>query len=164
MMPLLPPLSEKTMKGILALLLLLTVTLLLIDVSKWYSDIRFLYNTEKSNQTKNSLDETTLMIESLPEVHLFGQAYTHDQDVPLSDLQLNITGIVKTENAVSKVYISAQGQPSKIYKIGDRLPEGVKVYDITKDAVIFEHNNRLEKLPLARQPLEFKNRTHEEQP
>jgi hypothetical protein len=54
------------------------------------------------------------------------------------------------------------GQPSKIYQVGDSLPYGVKVHEITHDAVILENGGHLEKLPMTREKLKFKPRDTEE--
>jgi len=110
--------------------------------------------------------DTTDMIASLPEEHLFGQSLSKTSEMPISNLQLRVTGIVKVETekygTFSKVFISISGQPSKTYRIGDTLPYGVKVYDITADSVILQNNGHLEKLPLPREPLKFKPKNIEE--
>jgi hypothetical protein len=64
--------------------------------------------------------------------------------------------------SISKAYISISGQPGKIYQIGDNLPYGVKVYDITPDTVILENDGHLEKLPLPREKLLFKRKNIQE--
>jgi type II secretory pathway component PulC len=107
-------------------------------------------------------DKTAEMITALPEAHLFGlhTGLSKLGDIPITSLELRITGIVKiaTEqnNTLSKALISIAGQPSKIYQVGDRLPMGVKVYAITPDAVVLENDSRLEKLPLPRKKVEFR--------
>lgn len=100
-------------------------------------------------------DETANLIASIPDAHLFGLSLSNG-DVPITNLQLLVTGIVKAEDGSSKAYISIAGAPSKIYQSGDSLPYGVKVYDITQDTVILENDGRLEKLPLPREKLQFK--------
>lgn len=123
----------------------------------WYQDWVIAHQPVKA--TVSSIDDTQALIASIPDAHLFGQSF-RDGDVPISSLQLQVTGIVKmddeTSGRSSKVYISIQGQPSKIYEKGDDLPYGVKVYDIAPDTVILQNNGKLEKLPLARPKLEFK--------
>ena len=96
------------------------------------------------------------MITRLPERHLFGRPLSTGT-VPVTNLQLQITGIVLNEknSKLSKAYISSAGQLSKIYRIGDTLPSGVKLYEITADTVIFENDGRLEKLSLTRLGLHF---------
>jgi hypothetical protein len=106
------------------------------------------------------------MINSLPEKHLFGQAFSRTDGMPISNLQLRVTGIVKvnteTGKEVSKAYISISNQPAKIFEVGDTLPYGVKVYSITPDAVVLENDGHLEKLPLPREKLQFKPLSTEE--
>jgi type II secretory pathway component PulC len=103
-------------------------------------------------------------ITSVPNEHLFGKMVSKTGAMPVTNLQFRVTGIVKVDTekyeAFSKAYISISGQPSKIYQIGDSLPYGVKVYDITSDAVILENEGHLEKLPLPREHPTFKPKTH----
>ncbi len=109
-----------------------------------------------------SIGATAEKMAAIPDEHLFGAAAS---DVPISSLQLRVTGIVKMNssgNAASKAYISIAGQPSKIYRIGDSLPYGVKIQAITADTVIVENDGHLEKLPLPREKLQFKMRNEEE--
>jgi len=110
-------------------------------------------------------DGTVEMVTHLPEHHLFGQSFSNGS-VPMTSLQLRVTGIVKLEHeingALSKAFISLAGQPSKIFRVGDKLPYGVKVYDITPLAVILENEGHLEKLTLSREKLQFKQRTLQE--
>ena len=131
------------------------------SIWRWQSDWTLAHQTVTSNAKLNTTDETSLMIAAIPDNHLFGMAFDHSGDVPVTDLQLRVTGIVKVNDeqqkeSVSKVYISSSGQPGKIYQVGDTLPYGVKIYEITGDAVILENSGRLEKLPLPREPLPFK--------
>lgn len=134
--------------------------LLFYSIWRWHSDWEIAHQVVTTHTTFNSTDEISSMIAAIPEDHLFGKAYVKSGDVPVSDLQLRVTGIVKVhhehEGSVSKVYISSSGQPSKIYQVGDTLPYGVKIYEITVDAVILENGGHLEKLPLPREPLQFK--------
>lgn len=110
--------------------------------------------------------ESTDLVARIPDEHLFGKSFAEGGEVPLSNLQLRITGIVKINDDEgsngSKVYISIEGQPSKIYQVGDTLPYGVKVHEITNDSVILENNGRLEKLPLPREKLQFRPPLNEE--
>jgi general secretion pathway protein C len=149
-------------------LLLAIVAFFLIGYSlwRWHGDWVIAHQPLTAKPTLNATDETATMIAGIPDDHLFGNTYSKNGDVPISDLQLRVTGIVKVENetstSVSKAYISISGQPSKIYQVGDSLPYGVKVHEITADAVILENGSRLEKLPLPREKLEFKPRPAEE--
>lgn len=136
------------------------------SVWRWHSDWVLAHQVVATNTKLNTSDETSLMIAAIPDNHLFGMAFDKSGDVPITDLQLRVTGIVKVNDeqlgSVSKVYISSSGQPGKIYQVGDTLPFGVKIYEITGDAVILENSGRLEKLPLPREPLQFKAAPKEE--
>lgn len=128
---------------------------------QWYQDWKIAHQLIIEKPSLKMTDESATIINALPKAHLFGQAFSKGQ-VPTSNLQLRVTGIVKANQEgagiFSKAYISIAGQPSKIYQIGDDLPYGVKVYDITSNMVILQNDGRLEKLPLPREPLEFKTK------
>lgn len=132
---------------------------------QWRADWILTHQPMQQTQTLANTDMAADMIAALPDEHLFGKALGSG-DVPVTQLQFRVTGIVKINtaqgNTQSKAYISISGQPSKIYQMGDSLPYGVKVYDILPNAVILENEGRLEKLPLPRQQLEFKPRNTEE--
>jgi hypothetical protein len=146
---------------------LIASLIMVYSIWRWHGDWIIAHETLPPPPALNATDQTALMIAAIPDDHLFGQAYSNNGEVPLSDLQLRVTGIVKvtTEGggSFSKVTISISGQPGKIYQVGDNLPYGVKVYDITPQAVILENGGRLEKLPLPREKLEFHPRTTTEE-
>lgn len=150
------PLTQKSLMGICIALCALIAITLLFSIWEWRHDW-VLAHLEPPTPTPRP-DESANLIAALPGQHLFGQALT--TEMPLSSLQLRVTGISKVEDGenaqLSRAYISFSGQPSKIYKIGDNITDGVKVYAITNDAVIVEHQGRLEKIPLPREKLEFK--------
>lgn len=89
----------------------------------------------------------------LVEAHLFGQSPTGDAAIlPVTSLPWRVTGIIKgTTNENSKVIISIDSQPGKIYHVGDSLPSGIIVNAVTKEDVILNNSGRLEKLSLPRQ-------------
>lgn len=148
----------------LSLCILILITLLQATTA-WRADWKLAREalptiTASSDDLSAQLER---LITKLPDQHLFGQTpppVKELTEVPISSLQLKITGIVKTEDAQakSKVLISAAGQPSKVYVIGDSLPQGVTIHDITDDAVVLENHGKLEKLLLPRTQLEFKPR------
>ncbi|TAK75183.1 MAG: hypothetical protein EPO11_05825 [Gammaproteobacteria bacterium] len=125
---------------------------------QWHSDW-VLAHQPMTAPVLTTSDATTSLIAAIPDEHLFGAGVG---EMPISSLQLRVTGIVKMEGALSKAYISIAGQSSKIYRTGDSLPYGVTVHDITSDAVILENDGHLEKLPLPREQLAFKMRNAEE--
>lgn len=155
-------LTQRMMMGIFLGIAALFGFTLLYTIWSWYDDWQLAHQSAPKNVVVATTDETTNMITAIPEAHLFGQT---DSDMPITSLQLRVTGIVKTNNdennGSSKAYISISGQPGKIYHTGDELPYGVKVYEITPDSVILENDGKLEKLPLPRERLEFKPRYQE---
>lgn len=155
-------LSQRTMLGIGVLLALLAVYTLFYSLWQWQHDWRLAHDEPPTGSELSNRNQTDALIAALPNTHLFGKNLSKTSDMPITNLQLNITGIVKTDNAHSKVYISISGQPGKIYQMGDSLPYGVKIADISTNAVILENDGHLEKLPLAREPLIFKPLPEEE--
>ncbi len=133
---------------------------------QWRSDWILAHQTTSAVPTIAKTDDTAETIAAIPDDHLFGKLLSKTGEVPITNLQLRVTGIVKVDaeqsGLFSKAYISISGQPSKIYQAGDSLPYGVKVYDITPDTVILENDGRLEKLPLPRERLKFKPKHREE--
>jgi general secretion pathway protein C len=158
------PLQPKFVLGLSAGLAVCVLMAFFYCVTAWHSDWVLAHQAPPIPVVASS-DETTAMIKDIPANHLFGMAFSKG-NVPITSLQLKVTGIVKVTNEsgkeVSKAYISTEGQPSKIYQVGDSLPSGVKIYEITTDTVILEKDGTLEKLPLPRQALEFKPRTSTE--
>lgn len=148
--------------GVSALGLLVLCTFIYVT-AWWYLDWKLAHQSVAAI-VKQDTDANARMIASIPEMHLFGVSATGD--MPITNLQLRVTGIAREMDAhsenVSKAYISIAGAPSKIYQVGDTLPDGVKIYDITPDTVILENAGQLEKLPLPREKLEFKPRDPEE--
>lgn len=146
--------------GVIALSLCVAATLIFV-VSAWYLDWKLAHQTVHASVKQDN--SAAQMIAAIPSQHLFGISPTGD--MPVTNLQLSVTGIARetdeTNENVSKAYISIAGAPSKIYQVGDALPDGVKIYEITPDTVILENAGQLEKLPLLRQKLEFKPRETE---
>lgn len=151
--------SQRGMLAVCAVLLTLIGITLIHIFWQWHSDWHLTQSLVSVKPTIAKSSETSKLIASLPKAHLFGNALSKDGQVPITNLQLRVTGIVKVEgdesNTFSKAYISISGQPSKIYQVGDHLPYGVKIYAILPDAVILENDGHLEKLPLPREPLQF---------
>lgn len=138
---------------------------ILLMIFGWYTDWQLIHKpVPKQSLTLNTNNAD--IITQLPNLHLFGQTLTKVEEMPISALQLHITGIVKmlndTNQMISKAYISIANGPSKIYHRGDTLPDGVKIYEITNDTVILQNGEHLEKISLARDPLIFKSKQTEE--
>jgi len=148
--------SQRAMMGLclgMAALVFLTFT---CSVQQWYKDWAITRQASASSVVIAKIDQASDLIAAIPSYHLFGKPISQ---VPVSNLHMSVTGIVKVSNQsglVSKAYISIDGQASKIYKVGDELPNGVRINAISHDAVILENDGKFEKLPLPRQKLNFK--------
>lgn len=156
--------KQRVSIAICALLSTITLITFVYALQQWHSDWTL---TRKiiAPPSLSSNAENSAIIMSIPHTHLFGEASTKLGNMPITNLQLHVTAIIKINNdpehSWTKAYISIAGQPSKAYRIGDELPYGVKVYDITSYAVILENDGHLEKLPLPREPLQFKAKISE---
>jgi general secretion pathway protein C len=131
---------------------------------QWHSDWVLAHQEVELGPELIRKTDTDKLIASIADAHLFGRvAEKVLTEAPISSLQLKVTGIIKIshQNTGSRALISTAGQPGKVYKIGDTVANGVKIYDITADTVILENNGRLEKLPLVREKLQFKPRSKE---
>jgi len=157
--------TQRYVLGAFAVLAALVCCTFGYSLWQWRNDW-ILAHKEQTSAAIVKSDQTAVMIAAIPDEHLFGKAFTRLGEAPVTNLQLRVTGIVKVESEVygsySKAYISISGQPGKIYQVGDSLPYGVTVYAITPDAVILENDGRIEKLPLPREPLQFKPKPNEE--
>ena len=118
---------------------------------QWHSD--WVISHQEAITFSSTINKDADLISTLPDAHLFGRSLS---GVPITNLQLRVTGIVKGK--VSKATISVAGETSKIFQVGDQLPDGVKIYEIMPNAVILENEGQLERLPLPREPLQFKTR------
>jgi general secretion pathway protein C len=127
---------------------------------QWTSDWHLAHEPLLRSVSVQANDETAARIAAIAKAHLFGGSPSAGS-VPVSNLQMVITGIVNVEKTSpslhSKVYISIAGEPSKIYHVGDTLPYGVTIHEIKNETVIFNNGGRLEKLSLGRQKLIFKH-------
>lgn len=131
---------------------------------QWKKDWQLAHQTVAFAVNKKP-DETNENIAKIVEAHLFGQNISKLNGIPISNLNLRVTGLILNNgqaNKSSKVMISISGQTNKIYKVGDMLPDGVKVYAITPNTIILENNGQFEKLSLGREPLHFKLRNTKE--
>lgn len=157
--------AQRYVLGAFAAMAILVSITLGYSVLQWQKDWIVAHKEIAATTSMAKTDQTTQMISAIPDDHLFGKAFAGLGEAPVTNLQFRVTGIVKVEGTEagtnSKAYISISGAPGKIYQVGDSLPYGVKVYAITPDAVILENDGRIEKLPLPRQPLEFKSKNEE---
>lgn len=158
-------LDRRAMLAICATLIVFVALTLSYTIWQWHKDWLLAHEIPAPPPTVKTINETAEMIAAIPNNHLFGQSFSNGS-VPITNLQLRVIGIVKVENeingSISKAYISISGNPGKIFQVGDRLPYGVKVYEITPHAVILQNDGRLEKLPLPREKLQFKEKVIKE--
>ena len=152
-------LQQRTLWAISLALALIIVLIASYSAWQWHHDWQLRTQPLASVSSLKNSQDATFLITAIPEQHLFGQSLAQGS-VPVSNLQMVITGIVKSmddgKGKASKVYISLAGKPSKIYQLGDTLPYGVRIYQITADTIIFDNDGRLEKLSLTRDKLVFK--------
>lgn len=133
--------------------LFLFITLIEIPMT-WYRDYQSKNRIVMTIKPQSTANQTLALIMQLPNQHLFGGSGI--DNLPITSLQLNLVGIVQAEpDNASHAIISEAGQPGKIYQVGDNLSSGVHIKAITADGVILENGGRMEKLPLARPPLNF---------
>ena len=125
---------------------------------QWYQDWIYIQQPLPTISSSLQNNDGANLLAAIPHAHLFGQSEQKMGEIPITNLRLRVTGIVKTNNifSPSKAYIAIDGEPSKIYRIGDQLPDGVTIHAITNDIVVLENAGRLEKLPLPRLTLQFK--------
>lgn len=151
-------LSQRMLAGICLGLSLLVALTFILSIWQWRSDWAFVHKAAESPALAKT-DQTASLLASIPQNHLFGKS---QGQLPITNLQMTVTGIVKIADlagSISKAYISIDGQPSKIYKVGDALPHGVRIDSIAQDTVILENDGRFEKLPLPRDKLKFRQRS-----
>lgn len=152
-------LRHQAMLGICLIALLLIMLTFAYSLMQWREDWALSHQKKVAPVASMHSNQTAEMIAAIPNHHLFGKSFSTPSKMPISNLQLRLTGIVKFDSKTgqhSKAYISLAGKPAKIYQVGDQLPYGVRIYDITEHAVILENNDGLEQLPLPRQLLQFK--------
>jgi type II secretory pathway component PulC len=151
-------LSQRMLAGICLGLSLLAALTLISSLWQWHNDWVFVHQTPEAPPLAKT-DQTASLIAAIPQYHLFGKS---QGQLPITNLQMTVTGIVKLSeqlDSLSKAYISINGQPGKVYKVGDALPYGVRIASISHDAVILENDGRFEKLPLPRDKLKFRQRS-----
>ncbi len=153
-------LTQQHRLAVLVLSLAVTSLFFGYTLITWYGDWQLSHAPLPAYPLPKQANKAAL-IDDLPEQHLFGQGLTPMGEMPISNLQLRVMGISKgmgENSATSKALIAIAGGSSKVYRIGDALPDGVKIYAIAADAVVLENEGRLEKLPLPRAALVFKPR------
>jgi type II secretory pathway component PulC len=99
------------------------------------------------------------LIQALPTQHLLGHAEQEVADyIPVTSMQVSLVGIMQAATPErSRVIISEGGQSGKLYRLNERLPSGLLIHAITSEGVILDNAGHLEKLPLKRNELLFRD-------
>ena len=91
--------------------------------------------------------------------HLFGEVGVKTENLPKTSvapetrLRLELTGVyLASDPALSSAIIVDKGK-AESYKVGDKLPGGVKLHEVYEDRVIINRNGRLETLRFSEKTL-----------
>jgi len=152
-------LTQRNTLGLVTLLAIVIGIFYAYAIYQWHADWVITHQGNNA-ATVASDNQTAKMIAAIPTAHLFGKSFAGSGNAPVSSLQFKVTGIVKVDDgksgSASRAYISTDNQPAKIFEVGDSLPYGVKIHEISSSAVIIENDGHLEKLVLPREKLVFK--------
>lgn len=99
---------------------------------------------------------TFASIQNIPGWHLFGKA-SDEKNIPLTTLNLQLLGIFyQPDQSAGAVIISDAGQPGKLYKVGDNIPQGASLVKILRYSILLNNNGRVERLllPFKKLPLQ----------
>jgi len=93
--------------------------------------------------------------------HLFGKANSIDGkavNAPETKLNLKLSGVIASTSVDGAVALIAPGKSAreKAYKVGDNLPGGAILKNISGDRVLLEYRGRMETLTLHRKLLSDK--------
>lgn len=104
-------------------------------------------NTQQSSMQKNL--SAPIFGEYIPKTLV-------DIDVKPSGLDLSIAGILfSSDSKKSMVIINSPGNQSQTFSIGDTVPGGAKIKQITPDGVVLKRDGELESLSLPKDELVF---------
>lgn len=96
-------------------------------------------------------EKSLLRPESLASYHLFGRAPDISAVMPKTTLALTLEGVLLSGNAMrSSAIIASKNGLSKVYSIGETLPNGAALEKITGEFIVLKSEGRLEKLLLDR--------------
>lgn len=96
-----------------------------------------------------------LQLNQVSSFHLFGNDVSNNTDLPLASLGVNLIGIFKNSNGISRALISTNSSTGDVYQVSDNLAPNVKITKILSQSVIVNHNGRLERLEMSIKPLNF---------
>lgn len=122
-------------------------------LGSWWSDAR-LSSVSKAEKAaiRDLSSPLSELAKAVPQAHLFGYHAPASAYVPITNLQLRLTGIIQVggDDVFSKAIISAQGGTGKIYQLGDSVLDGIRLTAIHADGVVLDNNGHSESLPMQR--------------
>ncbi|MFI4954787.1 MAG: type II secretion system protein N [Gammaproteobacteria bacterium] len=142
-------------------LVFLLVILLSAAVAQWWWRFQLPAVPSELVTSKSAAPApTSIPIEKLAQLHLFGQNIEQDINaLPETTLQLTLKGIYSDpKQELGSAIIAVPGQSDEVYLAGDTLPGGATLLDIYEDRVILRRAGQLEVLMLPQRRLELKNK------
>ena len=135
----------------------LLLVMLYFSITELSSDIKLSHKVVQPTAIKTQTDDSVQnLIAALPQAHLFGQKPLATSYIPITSLNIRLTGILKAPaGSLSKAIIANADKPGEVYRVGDTLPGGIGVYAIDETGIVLENAGHLEKLPLIRPVLSF---------
>jgi len=90
------------------------------------------------------------LIAQIPAGHLFGEAAPNMGNLAETRLKLELNGIMLGSRQENSYAIISTGQGQKLYRPGETLPGGAKLYQITAEGIVIQHQGKFEQLQLPR--------------
>jgi type II secretory pathway component PulC len=95
--------------------------------------------------------QDAVLIAQIPAAHLFGEAPLKADNLTQTRLNLELNGVMLGgKESHSYAIISEPGKNQKLYHVGDALPGGAKLHQITSVGVVIQYNNKYEQLQIKR--------------
>lgn len=152
-------LRPNTAQIVFIMVSLLLIYQLLSGVIQYYQirkDLKKLPSQWVTHPTKRNPQSMTQKTLNAP---IFGEYIPKalvDLDVKPSGLNLSIVGIVfSTDSKRSLVIIAAPGNQTQTFSIGDVVPGGARIKQITPDGIVLKRDGELESLSLPKDELNF---------
>lgn len=112
---------------------------------------RTMANEPVRQPTELTSEPARLAPDSVAKLHIFGVAPTIATELPNTVLALSLEGVLLSGDAKhSSAIIALKGAVSSVYSLGEALPNGAILDQITEEFVVLKTQGRLEKLPLDR--------------
>lgn len=98
-------------------------------------------------------------ISQLSQWHVFGEYNDSLANLPETQLQLTLQGVMLAVDSQSQSYaiISSPSQPAKAYKVGDTIPGDATLKKILKDEIVISYQGVMQSLKLPVPKLSFDN-------